>query len=467
MLVKNGYVISESWWKPYAPHEPHQLYSLSKSFTSTAVGMAVHEGLLSVNDPVVKFFPEEMASLGGRVDDKLERMTVRHLLTMSTGHTYEPWPKNAAEGGCVRAFLSGHIKNEPGSVFLYNSHATYMLSAILQRLTGQTLTRYLTPRLFEPLGIAVPYWEQCPNGIDFGGFGLNLTTEDIAKFGLLYLQKGMWQGRRLLSEEWIAEATSKQIENGGPQTDPHNEWGLGYGYQFWRCRHNAYRGDGAFGQFCVVVPEQNAVVAITSHTSVMAEELKMVWEYLLPALVGSSVKTDNAEISQPTDAYRRLLAEQENLRLPFKGSAAWPDKHVFIEKPFAAYVCTMESAMVMQAGSAPPIDIRRMAFAYSEARRALTLFIWNNPDRSPQVFIFEEGRECEGASTFPYGERKSPVQTALYWTDASRMSFFLRYYRTPFTVTMDCELSDDTLRATLCVTDLLTPLTIHFTGTAE
>jgi hypothetical protein len=164
---------------------------------------------------------------------------------------------------------------------LYNTGATYILSAIVQKLTGMTLLDYLQPRLFEPLGIEGATWETCPRGINTGGFGLSVKTEDIARFGQLYLQKGVWQGERILPAAWVEDATARQVDN-APNENP--EWEQGYGYQFWRCRHNAYRGDGAFGQFCIVMPEQDAVLAITSGVGNMQAVLDLVWEHLLPAM---------------------------------------------------------------------------------------------------------------------------------------------------------------------------------------
>jgi hypothetical protein len=155
-----------------------------------------------------------------------------------------------------------------------------MLSAIVQKLTGQTLLDYLKPRLFDPLGIENPRWESSPQGINTGGFGLSITTRDIARFGQLYLQKGLWEGQQLLPRAWVEEATTSHIPNSSPNID----WSQGYGYQFWRCRHGAYRGDGAFGQFCIVMPEQDAVVAITSGLSDMQQVLNLVWDHLLPAM---------------------------------------------------------------------------------------------------------------------------------------------------------------------------------------
>ncbi|MGG6312787.1 serine hydrolase domain-containing protein [Paenibacillus macerans] len=284
ILVRHGHVAAEGWWKPYGPELPHMLFSLSKSFTSTAIGMAVQEGKLSVDDPVVSFFPEDAPD---EISPNLAAMRIRHLLTMGTGHafdTMEPLAR-AKHGNWVKAFLKQPVEHEPGTFFLYNTGATYMLSAILQKVTGETLLHYLQPRLFEPLGIANPTWESCPRGINTGGFGLKVTTEDIAKFGQLYLQKGLWQGKRLLEESWIDAATSKQISNGdGGDSD----WAQGYGYQFWRCRHGVYRGDGAFGQFCIVLPEQDAVIAMTSGTNDLQGVLNGVWDHLLAAFADGS-----------------------------------------------------------------------------------------------------------------------------------------------------------------------------------
>ena len=186
----------------------------------------------------------------------------------------------------MKKFLSIPIINEPGSKFLYNSLATYMLSAIVQKVTGEKVVDYLTPRLFEPLGIQGMDWEVDPMGINTGGWGLRVKTEDLAKFGQLYLQKGMWNGKQIIPADWIEEATTAKImqDPDAPQSrKDSSDWLQGYCYQFWRCRNNAYRGDGAYGQFIIVMPEKDAVVAITAETSDMQDEINLVWKFLLPA----------------------------------------------------------------------------------------------------------------------------------------------------------------------------------------
>ncbi|WP_395143997.1 serine hydrolase domain-containing protein [Armatimonas sp.] len=293
MLLRHGRVIAETWWHPYAPEKPHMLFSLSKSFTATAVGLAVGEGRLHLDDKVISFFPE---STPETLSENLAAMRVQDLLTMSTGHAVEPMTGLRSEtNNWVASFLAAEVPHTPGTHFLYNSLATYMLSAILHKLTGERLLSYLTPRLFVPLGIESPTWEQCPLGIDAGGWGLSVRTEAIAKFGQLYLSDGLWNGVRLLPEGWVHTATQKHISNGD---DPASDWAQGYGFQFWRCQHGAYRGDGAFGQYCVVFPEQDAVLAITSGVKNMQEVLNQVWKHILPAFGARH------ELHRPTGAGR-------------------------------------------------------------------------------------------------------------------------------------------------------------------
>jgi hypothetical protein len=181
-------------------------------------------------------------------------------------------------------------------VFLYNSAATYMCSAIVQKLTGQTVLDYLTPRLFAPLKISGMTWESCPMGINTGGWGLSIQPEGLAKFGQLYLQKGKWNGKQILPASWVEEATTFKIQQTAPakpsRPDAQNDWLQGYGYQFWRCQHKAFRGDGAFGQFTIVMPEQDAVVIMTSETKDMQGQLDLVWKHLLSAMSDQPLPQD-------------------------------------------------------------------------------------------------------------------------------------------------------------------------------
>lgn len=289
MIIRHGKLISRGWWDPYGSEIPHVVNSLSKSFTSTAIGFAVQEKLLSLNDLVISFFPDKVPE---DTSWQWNEMRVRDLLTMNTGHINEP--RARGEDDWVKFFLESKVELMPGTVFKYNSMATFMLSAIIQKITGEKLVDYLYPRLFQPLKINKPDWDTSPMGINTGGWGLHIVTEDIAKLGQLYLQNGMWEGEQLLSEEWVAMATSKQVPNG---SNPDNDWTQGYGFQFWRCRNNCYRGDGAMGQFCIVMPEKDAVVAITSGTNDMGGIMNIVWEVLLPAMQDETLPANDEAFS--------------------------------------------------------------------------------------------------------------------------------------------------------------------------
>jgi CubicO group peptidase (beta-lactamase class C family) len=301
MLIRHGYVVAEGWWSPYAADLNHMLYSLSKSFTSTAIGFAVSEGRLTVNDPVISFFPDKLPAT---VSDNLAALKVKHLLTMSAGHAKDSSHDIQVTDDWVRNFLAYPIANPPGSVFLYNSGESYMLSAIVQKVTGQKVIDYLRPRLFDPLDFIGMTWETCPLGINTGGWGLAITTEEIAKFGLFYLHKGMWNGKQLLPVAWVEEATTFKIQQppspGQTLEDAkkNSEWHQGYCYQFWRTRHNAFRGDGAMGQYCIVMPDQDAIIAVTGESGDMAGEFELFWKYLLPAMKDAPLPGDPAAEGQ-------------------------------------------------------------------------------------------------------------------------------------------------------------------------
>ena len=298
MLVRHGKVIAECWWAPYRAQDNHELYSLSKSFTSTAVGMAVAEGKLSIDDEVLKFFPDDAPE---KPSANLKAMRVRDLLTMNTGNQDEV--PTAADKISAKAFLTNAVPHKPGTHFKYNTPATFMLSAIVQKQTGQTVQDYLRPRLFEPLGITQPVWNTNFQGINLGGYGLNVRTEDIARFGQLYLQKGKWQGKQLIPKDWVEMATTKQVSNG---SNPKSDWDQGYGFQFWRCRNGAYRGDGAFGQYCIVLPEQDAVIAITSGVKDMQSVLNLIWDKLLLEFGTKRLKADAATQKKLTEKLASL-----------------------------------------------------------------------------------------------------------------------------------------------------------------
>ena len=293
MLVKDGQVIYSHWQSQGIDSVPHVLHSVSKTFTATAVGLAISEGKMSLTDKIVSFFPDKLPK---EQSENLKAMTVRDLLTMSCGHDVEPSFRNAKpDQDWVEVFLAHPVVHKPGTFYLYNSLGTYVLSAIVQQVTGEKVVDYLNTRLFEPLHIDKPKWEESPQGINTGGWGLWLKTEDLAKMGQLLLQKGEWNGRQLIPAEWVAEMSKKQVESINPgtrmeeaegkgMTKETSDWMQGYGYQMWRCRPGCFRADGARGQYIIVIPERNAVIAITSDVEDLQGELNLVWERILPIL---------------------------------------------------------------------------------------------------------------------------------------------------------------------------------------
>lgn len=411
MIVRHGQVIAEGWWAPYHPEAVHSLYSLSKSFTSTAVGLAIAEGKLKLDDPVTKFFPEDVPN---DPSEKLKSMRVSDLLRMATGHETEP--KLTPDVHWVKTFLAHPVPFKPGTHFLYNTPATYMQSAIVQKVTGSTVLDYLRPRLLEPLGIENSTWESSPQGISTGGYGLSVRTEDIAKFGQLYLQKGQWQGKQLVPASWIDEATSRQIANG---SNPASDWDQGYGYQFWRCRHGAYRGDGAFGQYCIVLPEQDAVIAITSGLGDMQHVLNLVWDKLLPAFQSSPLPPD-------ADSQAKLQKKLKSLTLPAQTGTA----------------------------KAPNVYGRKYVFPVNEAK--LQTIRLEAGEQTGDVTIVARIDGTEHRTTCRPGEWiqgtavwgsfvPKPVASSGAWTADDTYTARLCFYETPFTVTATFKFTEDEL----------------------
>jgi CubicO group peptidase (beta-lactamase class C family) len=293
VILRHGKVIAEGWWDPYKSTLRHTLYSASKTFTSTAIGFAVSENKLKLTDKVISFFPNDLPD---PISPNLAALTVRDVLTMSDGQDPEPSSIAGTSKNWVKAFLATPIVNKPGSVFLYNSLGTFMLSAIVQKVTGQKVVDYLKPRLFDPLGITGMDWEENLLSVNTGGWGLRVKTEDMAKLGQLYLQKGMWNEIQVLPAAWVEEATTvKIIQHPGLEQakKDSSDWEQGYCYQIWRCRHNAFRADGAFGQFIIMMPEQDVVIAIQAETPDMQNEINLVWGYLLPAIKKSKIPADD------------------------------------------------------------------------------------------------------------------------------------------------------------------------------
>ena len=420
MIVRHGHVIAEGWWQPYAASEPHMLFSLSKSFTSTAVGLAIADGKLHLEDPVLDFFPDKAPA---QPSANLKAMRIRDLLTMQTGHHDEDIANFpfTLEGSDVARFLQIPVSHKPGTFFVYNTPATYMLSAIVQKVTGQNVLEYLGPRLFQPLGIDRPTWEMSKEGVAMGGFGLSLRTEEIARFGQLYLQKGVWQGKQLVPAEWVAAATSRQVSNG---SSPTSDWEQGYGYQFWRARHGFYRGDGAFGQFCLVLPQYDTVVAMTSGTRDMASVMNLVWDRLVPALKASALPPNaGADKTLSATLGALTLAPQAETASSSVASAVAGQRYAFDSNPQ-----TIEWASV-----AAPVS----------GAVAVTLHM----DGIDQTITSVPAAWRKGSLRFKGVD--DVVASSGGWTATDTYTLKVVRYRTPYVTTYRMQFAGDDLRLTV------------------
>ena len=434
MLLRHGKVVAEGWWSPYEPSLKHTLYSLSKSFTSTAIGFAVSERKLKLTDKVISFFPE---SLPDSVSSNLSEMEVKDLITMSAGMDPDPTMLIPAhDTDWVRAFLSRPVIKKPGTTFLYNSMATYMLSAIVQKVSGQKMIDYLTPRLFKPLGIEGIDWETDPRGFNTGGWGLRLRTEDMAKFGQLYLQNGMWNGKQIIPADWIKEATTFKIDQAPGVPDSiknRSDWMQGYCYQFWKCRHNAFRGDGAFGQYIIVMPEKDATVAITCETPDMQGELNLVWDYILPALKDQAIPA-----AAESDALLKEMLGSLMVKSPGKGIDLQPGSSIAGKTFIFA-----------------ENDIKMKSFSFSfKGKNCLLKMRDNGHDYE---FTFSNDGWAKGMTARPgpnllasekgYSTELPEVEVAgIYrWRDTCDLELTLRYIESPHTEIFNCTFKGDSL----------------------
>ena len=426
MVLRHGHVVAQGWWRPYTADRVHLLYSLSKSFTSAAAGLAASQGLLDYDATVLSYFPELDAEVG---DPRSRAMRVRDISSMASGHLDETADAAFAEPDPVLAFLRIPPDRDPGSVFAYNQPCTYTLGAIVQRLTGGTLIEYLAPRLFAPLGITHGAWQQRPPGTDLAFSGLHLTTEDIARFGQLLLDEGRWQGRQVLPDGWVAQATRIHVETADSAGEAvvsadGGDWARGYGWQFWQSRHG-YRGDGAYGQFCVVLPEQDVVVATTAAADDMQAVLDALWAHLLPAVKDAPDGSDPEPVS-PAD--HQLAARLSGLQLPAVPAGVQPGPG----SPWDAVTLRLQHASHLRGIDA--IELSRGDGGWSLAVRA-----WDG-EVSATVGV------GAWAVTEP-GDGAAPVAVSAGWPDADHVAVELALLETPHRLLLTGDLATGVLDA--------------------
>lgn len=318
LIIRHGHVVAEAAKYPFLPEDKRLVYSCSKSFTGTAVGIAEKEGLLDINDFILDYFPEYA---GIELDDRVKRIKIRDLLTMSTGHGCDSVGDICnGEDDWVRTFLTRTMDFEPGEKFVYDSGGTYMLSEIISRVTHQPMFEYLKKELFGQLHIEDVMWEYHGN-VNTGAWGVLIAPEDLAKLGMLYLHKGIFEEQRILPEKWVQDASAHQIDTGF--SNPAG-WSQGYGYQIWKNNETSFRMDGAFGQYCMVFPKEDMIVVTTAEECNAARMFPLIEKYLLKELSDQPysdaitygelkkyiMKWETPLIYEPTESYMEQLLNQ-------------------------------------------------------------------------------------------------------------------------------------------------------------
>ncbi|MBR5424725.1 MAG: serine hydrolase [Clostridia bacterium] len=395
MVLRHGVVAAECYRAPFTADRPHALYSVSKTFTAVAVGIALGEGLLSLDDKVKDFFPEYT----DRLKDKyLDMLTVRHLLTMTSGKNPSILD-DKSKGHWVESYFRFPWKSAPGKEFKYVSENTFMLCAILARVTGMCVRDYLQPRLFEPLGIDYPQWETDENGVEAGGWGLYVTTEDIAKLMLLIQNGGEFNGRRIFPEAYAKEMIGYQADNAPANTSPDSR--AGYGYCVWRNEGaKGYRADGMFSQFGIVFEDYDAIVAVNSGIPMEQDCRDLIWKYFpaafieeegapaKPVVPALEEKLRNAAIETPFEASVSPMADLiEGKNIKFR-------KKIFLNLigfPMSMLPLAITFMATDRAG-----NIDDMAFSFEDD--ALTMR-WREGDEENTVKAGMNGRYCYGEMT--------------------------------------------------------------------
>ena len=425
LVMRHGRLVFEHYFAPYSATTPHAMFSCSKTFTSMLVGIAQGKGLLSVRDRVLSFFPEKNVAAPS---DNLRAMTVEDLLMMGSGNAKDTFPAmygamDQPDADFVSIFLNRPVEYRPGTHFVYNTGATYMLSAILTRVTGRTALELANEWLFGPMGIEGATWETCPRGICLGGTGLRITPRDMLKMGMLLLARGRWGDEQLIPADYVDAAQQKHIDNrsGDPGQDPN--WAAGYCYQMWRCCFDAYRADGMGGQFIVVKPDLDLIVVFTSALGgdkPIGYPLWLIEHKLLPGV------TAQAQDAAP-GAEASLAALAESLSAP--RPAALPEAAK--DFPFGRRLAFSENPLGLSALTVDGNSLRAEL-----PKGALTVeFDWNAPrlNASPKPALGGWAR-----SALVSGEAR--------WRGEKGLLVAARYFGEPLTVHFEISVSGDVVR---------------------
>ena len=436
MLLRHGKVAAQCWWKPYGPEHPQHVYSFGKSVTATAVGFAINEGLLSLDDRVVSFFPRRV---GENADARIYSMTVRHLLNMTSGAVLVNEATMQLHVDWVQWFLNTPLMSFPGDKFVYNSLNTYMLSAILRKVTGVGLVDYLMPRFFEPLGIERPEWEKCPLGIECGGWGLSLKTEDMAKLCQLYLDDGMWHGQRILPEGWAAQVRRVHTDTSTDDKFSHQQNRAGYGFQFWlNSDGESYRADGMMGQYGLIIPKKDVVIVTTAGMPEQMRILDLLWDNVVQCI--DSIP----EGTKPGADYDELCGICENLALSHPEAVM---RSRSAERMYSGrkFVFPMNSSSMIPVAvrylyDLPMLGIDDICFDFGDDVSTMT---WHEDGVDHTVSFNFDGEYT--ADSITIGSRTVPVMVYAAWTEEDTLQIDIRLIRTPHMLSAKFRFDGDSL----------------------
>lgn len=382
MVIRNGKIACEVYREPFAREYKHMMYSVSKSFTSTAIGFAVHEGYFDVDTRFVDIFPEAREE---KLDEYLEEMTVEDLLTMRSGKSVSVF-LDRTKDRWFKDIMNSPWISEPGTEFLYISENMYLLCCIIHKMTGMSVMDYLKPRLFEPLGIENAFWETCPRGVEAGGWGLMLSLEDLAKFTYCYSQMGKFDGKQVIPEEWVKTATAYHADTSLANSDSDSV--VGYGYCFWRNGgyENSYRADGMFCQFGIVFEDLDACF-ISLGGEVSEQKMRdVIWEHFPKAFIEPDAKAETTPIVLP--AFEKAPVKPRSLAL----ESRIEDKKINFRKPvmvnIAGYPVSVVPLPALFMESDKAGNITEVTFKFGEDDMYMT---WVEGDEVNTVHIGLDG----------------------------------------------------------------------------
>ncbi|MCR4616398.1 MAG: beta-lactamase family protein [Clostridiales bacterium] len=279
MVIRHGKIAAQWFREPYSATTPHIMYSVSKSISALAIGFAVNEGIISLDDKVVDYFPEYVPK---HCDENLKKLTLRHLITLTAGRNVSP-VMSKVKNDWIKIYMKSKSDYAPGEKFSYVNENFHMALAMLRKATGVSAVEFLTPRLFDPLGIPVPFWETDHKGVEAGGWGIYLSATDLAKIALCFLNNGVYEGKQIIPASWISDAT---VNHKGPKApvDNGNDYGYGYGIWFRANANHPLRFDGLFGQIAEIYRDHDAVTVIIGGDA-PAKSRQLIFDYFPDAFI--------------------------------------------------------------------------------------------------------------------------------------------------------------------------------------